>query len=74
MKIEDKNIDKLFKILEKTDKIGKLTDAELSERVINEVWATIGYGSDRELLLDEMVRRFDKFAGIKRDCNGEITE
>lgn len=65
-------IDKLMKILSDTDVIHTLTDAELSNAVIKEVWGTLRFCSRKDWLLDEMITRFENKCGIVRNEDGEI--
>jgi hypothetical protein len=59
-------------LLKSKDRVAKLTDRELSAAVLSEVWAGLGFGSKADWLLDEMIQRFEKRAGIERDEDGEI--
>jgi hypothetical protein len=65
---------RLLAALDDSQSIHDLTDAQLSEAVLNEVWGKQYLFSRPEMLLSEMIGRFDKLAGVKRDEEtGEIT-
>jgi len=65
---------KLGKLLERSTRISNLSDAELSNLNINKVWGSLIFGSEEEMLLDELIRRFDKGKGIERGDDGEVVK
>lgn len=69
--IED--ISRLAAVFEVHEDIAKMSDQDLSDAVINEVWAKLRFCSRQDWLLDEMIARFDKRCGIVRgEEDGEV--
>lgn len=62
----------VMKLVKETERIANLSDEELSDLVINEIWSKFIFGSREDFLLDEMIKRFDKKSGIVRDKKGKI--
>jgi hypothetical protein len=59
-------------LLHEKGAVEKLTDAQLSDAVLKEVWSTLNFGSREDWLIDELISRFESKVGIERDMNGEI--
>ncbi len=75
--LDPANADRLLAAMEwiiaKDNRLKAMTDAELSAAVLDKVWANLPFHSEGELLLDEMISRFELAKGIRRnDENGEI--
>ena len=51
--------------LEGLNKAKRLSDKKLTELVIANVWGQIPLGTKEELLLNEMIARFEKLAKVK---------
>lgn len=65
----------LLKWLKVTEKVSKLSDTELSIAVVDKIWGRITkLGTEEEALLNELINRFEKHAGIERDEEGEVIE
>ena len=64
----------LLGLLNRAESVDNLTDAELSDAVLKEVWsAKLIFCSREDFLLSELLNRFDAKSGIKRDSEtGEI--
>lgn len=61
------------RFLEVTEKARAMTDRELAAQVIDLVWGKcVNLGSWEEVILDEMITRFEKQSGIERDDEGRI--
>jgi hypothetical protein len=56
------------------DKVSKFSDQELADQVIEKIWGQLAFGSLKDALLDELLRRFETRAGILRDEDGEIIQ
>lgn len=54
------------------DHVEALSDRELVSRVEKQIWAQLGFGSQEDWLLDELINRFELRRGIKRDDEGNI--
>lgn len=61
-------------VMNRIETISKLSDLELSDRIVNEVWGRMYLGSVEETLLNELVTRFEKLTGIERNEEGEIVK
>jgi hypothetical protein len=72
--VERNTVQALIRWVDHHDAVEALTDADLSDAVLNEVWAQISLCSKGEVLLNEMMTRFDKRCGIVRDEEGEIVK
>lgn len=61
-------------MLDAAGAVDDLTDAQLVEAVLNEVWAVkVAFCSREDFLLSQLVDRFEAKCGIKRDAEtGEI--
>lgn len=62
----------ILKAVERRIAVQAMTDVELSDAVITEVWAQLAFCGENEVLLDEMIERFDKRCGIVRGEDGEV--
>lgn len=68
-----KRLEALCALLSSHSDIQSMSNEALSDAVLSEVWADLPLNSRKELLLNEMIDRFDKVYGIKRDDDtGEI--
>jgi hypothetical protein len=54
------------------DHVEKLSDRDLVSAVEKQIWAKLGFGSQPDWLLDELINRFETQRGIKRDDAGNI--
>ena len=57
-----------------TDKVSKLSDRELTDQVTEKIWGQLAFGSLEDVLLNELLRRFEARAGIIRSEEGEIIQ
>ncbi len=64
--------DRILAFLDRTQEIENLSDAALSDLVIEKVWGQLNLGSEEDMLLNEMINRFDAAKGIERDDEGEV--
>lgn len=63
----------IVRFLEITEKARALPDRELAAQVIDLVWGKcVNLGSWEEVILDEMITRFEKQAEIERDEEGKV--
>ena len=70
---QDKLVNHIMKWLKVANEVEKLTDAQLADAVVADVWAKMfKLGTREEALLDEMIKRFEAKSGIERDDEGEI--
>lgn len=71
----NERLDALMAILHSDTSIKSMSNEALSNAVLSEVWANLPLNSRKELLLNEMIDRFDKAYGVKRDDDtGEIVK
>lgn len=63
---------KLARMLALAEEMQGLTDGELANRVIEEVWGLEEVDTVPGALIDELLNRFEQFAGIERDDEGAI--
>lgn len=71
----DKQLDALMALLHSDFSIKSMSNEALSDAVLSEVWANLPLNNRKELLLNEMIDRFDKAYGVKRDHDtGEIVQ
>ena len=68
----DEQLNRLIKAIRIFDQIEKMTDLELSEAVLHKVWAPMNLGSEGEMLVSQLLNRFEKKAGIERDDEGNV--
>lgn len=54
------------------DHVDALSDRDLVAAVEKQIWAKLGFGSQEDWLLDELINRFEEQRGIKRDDDGNI--
>lgn len=71
-KIDDQQLTGILGFMKRRDEIEAMSDEQLSDAVLNKVWGTLRLGSEQDMLLDEMLTRFDLFTGIERGEDGEI--
>jgi len=64
----------MMKMIQNMDEMKMLSDRELVEAVIEKVWGQMILGGEQETLLDELITRYEKRSGIKRDDEGKIVE
>ena len=64
--ISEEDATKLFKILNKHSVAQKLTDLQLADAATS-IWGNLVGGSDEEIILNELIERFERMTGIKRD-------
>ena len=71
---KDRAAARLVQVFKMMERHATLSDHELVDRVITEVWGKCPFplGSEPENLLDELITRFEKRAGIRRDDDGKI--
>lgn len=63
----------VWQSIERKKRAEALSDVRLVEEVIDKVWGKFSFSDERMDLLDELIDRFEKRAGIKRDEEtGEI--
>ena len=62
--------DAFWRWLQVTDRIENLGDGELCDIIIEGVWAEMPMGSPQELLIDELIQRYEERQGIERDEKG----
>lgn len=71
-KFSEQDVLKIIEALKRFELKEKLSDEELVEKVIEEVWGKLVLGSEEDGLLDELITRFERKSGIERDENGNI--
>jgi len=53
--------------IHESGRVQKLTDQELADEAIVKVWGQLKLNTPEEAVVDELIRRFQKLAGIPED-------
>jgi hypothetical protein len=60
----------LVKFIRICEQVDQLSDEALSTEVLHRIWAQFPHGTVEDVILSELLTRFDRLAGIVRDEDG----
>lgn len=70
--LSDSMVVALMKTVVNHDAIRSMGDSDLTTAIIDEVWGQFVMGSRSDVLVDELINRFEAAKGIQRDVDGKV--